>query len=75
MDDNRKLNYNIESYEFDDLDLEAAVKKLDDRQRVVIILHLMGHTQKGIAALYGLSESWCCLQIKAIEGCLRKLMR
>ena len=51
------MNTDIESYEFADPDLEAAVGKLDKLHRAIIILHLMGYTQWEIAGFLGCSKS------------------
>lgn len=50
-------NTDIESYIFTDLDLEQAVNSLDERDRRVVILILMGLTHAEIASLVGLTRS------------------
>lgn len=51
------VNFDIDTYEFTDLDLERLVKKLPERPRRIAILYLMGHTQAAIAKDVRLSRT------------------
>ena len=51
------VNTDIETYQFADMDLEQAVNSMDERNRRVVILMLMGLTQTEIAGLFGLGKS------------------
>lgn len=46
----------ISAYVFDDLDLEIAVDKLPDAQKYVLVLYLMGYTQKEIGVKMDISR-------------------
>ena len=50
------LNTDIDSYEFDDLDLEMAVGSLPEQERRIVTLWLMGFTYREIGALYAVSQ-------------------
>ena len=47
------MNFDVDSYQFDDLDLKVAVEKLPERDRNILILRLMGHTQYDMANITG----------------------
>jgi DNA-directed RNA polymerase specialized sigma subunit len=51
------LNFDISSYPFDDIDLAMAVRKLNERDQRVIILHLMGYRHCDIAGLLNITRS------------------
>ncbi len=51
------LNFDIQSYRFHDLDLEMAIKELPQRDQTILVLHLMGHSQRAIAETFSLSRS------------------
>jgi len=44
-----RLNFDISSYQFSDLDLKIAVGQLPAQYQKTLILHLMGHRQDDIA--------------------------
>ncbi len=54
---NARLNVDVSTYTFSDIDLAIAVKKLSKRDQKVLILHLMGYSHKDIASLFKLSRS------------------
>jgi len=53
----RKLNFDVQSYQFGDLDLREAVSQLPQRDQDILILYLMGHTQRAIAEVFIASRS------------------
>lgn len=61
-----QLNLDIRSYQFHDLDLAMAAEKLTHRDQRILILHLMGHTQHNIAAVFSLSRSMISKRLTAI---------
>lgn len=60
------LNFDIDSYQFGDLDLKVAVSRLSQRDRNVLVLHLMGHTQEDIGRVCNVSRSMISKRIRAI---------
>ena len=54
------MNYDTSTYEFEDIDLKQAVKKLPERDAQVVLYYLMGFKQREIAPLFDLSRSMIC---------------
>ncbi len=71
-EDERQLNFDIRSYRFHDLDLAMAVSRLTRRDRIILILRLMGHTQHDIAVVFSLSRSMISKRLTAITDTLKK---
>ncbi|MFC1716464.1 hypothetical protein ACFL6S_22530 [Candidatus Poribacteria bacterium] len=65
------LNFDIQSYQFHDLDLEMAVKELPQRDQTILVLHLMGHSQNAIAKTFSLSRSMMSKRFTAAMGILK----
>ena len=68
------LNFDISSYPFDDIDLAMAVKKLNEKDQKVIILHLMGYKHCDIAFLLNLTRSSITKRLATIIKNLALLM-
>ncbi len=66
------LNFDIQSYQFHDLDLAMAVKGLSRRDRTILVLHLMGHTQNAIAKTFSLSRSMMSKRLTAAMAILKR---
>jgi len=66
------MNYDITTYEFEDPDLKAAANMLDERQRAILILYLMGHRQVDIARCCHISRSMISKEFLAIQVYLRR---
>lgn len=60
------LNFDIGSYQFEDMDLEIASHCLSTRDRAILILYLMGHTQDDIGNAYNVSRSMISKRFKVI---------
>lgn len=71
---NARLNIDISTYTFSDLDLAIAVKKLGKRDQKVLILHLMGYSHSDIASLFGLSRSAITKRLSLITKNLALIM-
>jgi DNA-directed RNA polymerase specialized sigma subunit len=48
-----QMNFDISSYNFEDLDLKIAVSRLSEQDQNILVLSLMGHTQRDIAMVSG----------------------
>lgn len=70
-----ELNYDTSTYEFLDLDLELATKRLPSKDQEVLILHLMGHTHSDIAKFQNVNRSTISKKLKKIVNDLSRLMR
>jgi len=69
------MNFNIDSYQFKDLDLEIAVNKLSKRDQNILILRLMGHTQNDIAkASGGVTRSMISKRLRIIMNALARYL-
>lgn len=68
----RKTNFNTSSYQFEDTDLEIAVKSLESRDREIITLYLMGHKHKDIAEVFNLDRSMITKRLRIIVNLLSK---
>jgi len=66
------LNFDIHSYQFHDLDLAMAASQLSHRDRTILILHLMGHTQDGIAEMFPISRSMISKRLTIITEYLKQ---
>ena len=66
------LNYDVQSYQFHDPDLAMAADRLSRRDQVILVLHLMGHTQSSIAGVFFLSRSMISKRLTAIARDLRQ---
>ena len=71
----KKFNFDIQSYQFDDLDLREAVSQLSQRDQDILILYLMGHTQRAIAELYTASRSMVSKRLAVIADNLGHQLR
>lgn len=69
--DDVKINYDIRSFKFHDLDLEMAVSRLSESDQAILILTLMGHKQRVIGALFSLSRSVVSKRLGLIKKELR----
>ncbi len=67
---NTKLSFDTRSYEFDNLDLKTAVNRLPRRDQDIIILHLMGHTQRDIGKAFHVSRSMISKRMRVIMASL-----
>ena len=66
------LNFDTRSYRFHDLDLARAVGRLPRRDRTILVLRLMGHTQNDIASVFSLSRSMISKRLTAITDILQE---
>ena len=66
-----QLNFAAQSYQFHDLDLAMAVEQLPQRDKDIVVLHLMGHTQNAIAEVFSLSRSMISKRLTAITDNLK----
>ena len=71
----KMLNFDVQSYQFGNLDLEEAVKQLAQQDREFLILYLMGHTHRTIAEAYTVSRSMVSKKLRAIRGILQEQLR
>jgi DNA-binding NarL/FixJ family response regulator len=69
------LNFDTSSYHFSDLDLAIAVKRLTSKERKILILHLMGHSQNNIALALNVTRSMICKKLNKIKRNLAIFMR
>ena len=69
-----RLNFDISSYHFDDIDLAMAVKKLNKKDQKVIVLHLMGYKHDDIANLLNLTRTSITKRLVVIIKNLALLM-
>ena len=69
------LNFDTSSYHFSDLDLAIAVKRLPSKQREILILHLMGHSQDDIALVLKVTRSMISKKMNKIKRNLAIFMR
>lgn len=67
-----ELNYDIQSYQFHDLDLAAAAKKLSQRDQTILVLHLMGHSQESMSVVFSLSRSMMSKRFTTIMAILKR---
>lgn len=70
----QKLNFSTSSYQFEDIDLEMAVKSLELRDREIITLYLMGHKHKDIAEVFNLERSMITKRLGIIVNILATKM-
>ncbi|MGQ9610500.1 MAG: sigma factor-like helix-turn-helix DNA-binding protein [bacterium] len=68
------LNYDISTYEFFDMDLEMAIKRLASRDQELLILYLMGHTHDSIAKYQNVDRSTVSKRLSNIINKLSRLM-
>ena len=68
------LNFDVRSYQFGDLDLKIAVSRLPRRDQNVLILRLMGHKQRDIARVSGVTRSMISRRLTMIMDDLKKLL-
>jgi len=66
------LNYDISSYQFQDLDLAMAANQLSHRDRTILVLHLMGHSQESIAEMFPISRSMISKRMRIITEYLKQ---
>ena len=53
----KKLNFDVESYKFSDLDLQKFARRLSRQDHDYLVLYLMGHPQSAIGEFFGVSRS------------------
>lgn len=68
-------NFDVTTYEYQDIDLERAVKRLPGRLPTVVTLHLMGHTQTKIGQFFGVSRSMVSKMMTKAKAKLRNALR
>ncbi len=68
------MNTDIETYEFENPDLEAAVDKLDPDDRRIIILRLMGFTYAELGEIMDFSEQAAWKRVAAITKKIKELV-
>jgi len=66
------LNYDINSYEFEDLDLAIAVRRQSKKDQKIIILYLMGYSHEDIGKTFNLTRSTISKRFQVI---MEKLSR
>ena len=66
------LNFDLHSYRFEDPDLRIAANRLPQRDRNILVLHLMGHRQDDIAKVYKISRSMVSRRLGAIKDNLAR---
>ena len=71
----KKLNFDVQSYQFGDPDLREAVSQLSQRDQDILTLYLMGHTQRAISELYTASRSMVSKRLAVIANNLRHHLR
>jgi DNA-binding NarL/FixJ family response regulator len=71
----RMLNFDTSSYHFSDIDLSMVVKRLPSRDREILILHLMGHSQNDIALALNVTRSMISKKLNKIKRSLAIIMR
>jgi len=71
----KMLNFDTSSYHFSDIDLAMAVRRLPSRDRKIIILHLMGHSQNDIALVLNVTRSMISKKLTKITRALAIFMR
>jgi len=71
----KELNFDVQSYQFSDLDLREAVSQLSQRDQDILILYLMGHTQRSIGKLYTASRSMVSKRLAVIADNLGHQLR
>lgn len=69
------LNYDITTYEFFDLDLKIATRRLSPKDQEILILYLMGYTQEDIAELKNVERSTISRKLKRIRDRLSIMMK
>jgi len=68
------LNFDTSTYQFSDIDLAIAVKRLPARDREMLILKLMGHNQNDIALVLNLTRSMISKRLTKITKTLATFM-
>ncbi len=71
----KKLNFDVQSYQFGDLDLREAVSQLSQRDQDILTLYLMGHTQRAIAEVFSASRSMVSKRLVIIADNLGHQLR
>lgn len=66
------LNFDVRSYLFGDLDLKIAVSRLPRRDQNILILRLMGHKQRDIARVSGVTRSMISRRLSMITDDLKE---
>ena len=69
------LNFDTSTYQFSDIDLAMAIKRLPARDREMIILRLMGHNQNDIALVLNLTRSMISKRLTKITRTLTMFMK
>ena len=70
-----RLNFDIHSYQFGDLDLKLAVDHLQRRDQNILTLHLMGHTQHDIGKICDVSRSMISKRMRVIMASLARQLK
>ena len=71
----KKINFDVRSYQFRDLDLREAANQLSQRDRDILVLYLMGHTQRAIAEVFTASRSMVSKRLVIIADNLGHQLR
>jgi len=71
----RMLNFDTSTYHFSDIDLATAIKRLQVRDREMLILRLMGHNQNDIALVLNLTRSMISKRLTKITKTLSIFMK
>ena len=71
----KMLNFDTSSYHFSDIDLSMAVKRLPSKEREILLLHLMGHSQNDIALALNVTRSMISKKMNKIKRNLAVIMR
>jgi DNA-binding NarL/FixJ family response regulator len=71
----RMLNFDTSSYHCSDIDLSMAVKRLPSKEREILLLHLMGHSQNDIALALNVTRSMISKKLNKIKRSLAIIMR
>ena len=69
------MNFDVLSYQFSDLDLKIAAGRLAQRDQNILILHLMGHSQREIAGVSGVTRSMISRILQRIRDELATQLR
>ena len=70
-----EMNFDVSSYHFEDLDLRLAVSRLPIRDQNILILRLMGHNQRDIAQVSGVTRSMISKRLRWIRNELKRRLK
>ena len=72
---NATPNFDVKTYQFEDLDLKIAVSRLPQKDQRILILYLMGHKQDDIASLLGLNRATISWRLGRIYDSLARVLK